>query len=302
MLDFNLKQLEVFVAVAELNSFTRAAEELYLTQSTVSAHISALEQALGRSLFLRSARRRVMLTQEGTRIYPQVKEILARCRVLQSVGEEAEDSQLLLGASTVPAQYVLPPLLAGFLKQRPDSRYLLKRGDSAQICRLLMDGDIRIGFVGAVLETQLLDYVPLVRDRLVLVTANIPRYQEFRARDAFGRDLLGEPFVAREEGSGTDRTVLSYLRRTGFPEERLRVVARIDNPEAVKQMVERGMGVSVLSELSVHDAVESGRLLAFRLDAEGLERNIYMACRRDLSPNRLEQGFLSFVREQVQHS
>lgn len=298
MLDFNLKQLEVFVAVAELNSFTRAAEELYLTQSTVSAHISGLERALGRQLFTRNARRRVTLTQEGKRIYPRIKEILSRCRSLQSAWEETEDSQLLLGASTVPAQYVLPQLLTGFLKQRPDSRYLLKRGDSSQISQLLLSGEIRIGFVGTALEPQMLEYVPLVRDRLVLVTANVPRYQKFHSRGAFGRELLEEPIVAREEGSGTERTVASYLRQIGFSSEKLNIVARIDNPEAIKKMVERGMGVTILSELSVHEAVESGKLLSFDLDAGGLERNIYMAFRRELSANRLEQAFMTFVRKQ----
>jgi len=297
MLNFNLKQMEVFEAVAELNSFSRAADELYLTQSTVSAHISSLERALDCQLFTRNARRRVMLTQEGKRLYPQVKTILGRCRGLLEEGEETEDCQLLLGASTVPAQYVLPQLLTDFLKQRPNSRYLLKRGDSAQICQMLHSGEIRIGFVGTMMEPQLLEYVPLVKDRLVLVTANTPRYQKFRSRGAYGRELLKEPIVTREEGSGTERTLTTYLRKIGIPEDQLNIVARIYNPEAIKQMVEQGMGVTILSELSVHDAVEEGRLLSFDLDAEGLERCIYMACRKDLAPNRLEQKFLSFVRK-----
>lgn len=298
MLNFSLKQLEVFEAVAELNSFSRAAEELYLTQSTISAHISALERALDRQLFTRNARQRVMLTQEGKRLYPQVKYILSRCRSLQTVCEDTEDCQLLLGASTVPAQYVLPQLLTEFLKQRPNSRYLLKRGDSTQVCQMLHGGEIRIGFVGSIMEPQLLEYVPLVKDRLVLATANTPRYQRYHSRGAYGRELLKEPLVTREEGSGTERTLASYLRKIGVPEEKLNIVARIYNPEAIKQMVEQGMGVTILSELSVHDAVQEGRMLAFDLDAEGLERSIYMAYRKDLSPNRLEQAFLTFVRQQ----
>lgn len=297
MLNFSLKQMEVFEAVAELNSFSRAADELYLTQSTVSAHISSLERSLDRQLFIRNARRRVMLTQEGKRLYPQVKSILGRCRGLQAEGEDTEDCQLLLGASTVPAQYVLPQLLTNFLKQRSNSRYLLKRGDSMQICQMLHSGEIRIGFVGTKIEPQLLEYVPLVRDRLVLVTANTPRYQKFYSRGAYGRELLKEPIVTREEGSGTERTLAAYLRKIGIPEETLNIVARIYNPEAIKQMVEQGMGVTILSELSVHDAVQEGRLLSFDLDAEGLERSIYMAFRKDLSPNRLEQAFLSFARK-----
>ena len=111
MIDLSLKQLEVFAAVAEYNSFTQAAEMLYLSQSTVSSHVKNLENALGVQLFNRSAHRKMELTEEGRRIYGVVREILDRCQELQDcLGSSEQLPILTVAASTVPAQYLLPKI------------------------------------------------------------------------------------------------------------------------------------------------------------------------------------------------
>lgn len=297
MNEFNLKQIEAFVAVVELDGFTRAAEKLYLTQSTVSAHIRLLEQALGVPLLVRSTRRRICLTAEGERIYPAAKKILTDCHNLSAlVQREPTEMPLSLGASTVPAQYVLPGLLADFLKRHPNSRYLLKRGDSAQIHALLKSGDIQFGFVGTMLEPDTLDYVPLAEDKLVLVTENSKRFRELQQKGVWGRALLKEPTVAREEGSGTDRSVRDYMLRSGLAVENLQIVARIDNPETIKSMVARGVGVSVLSALAVREEVAAGKLLQFEMEPESLTRNIYLVRRKEPAGSRLAQQFVQFIR------
>lgn len=284
--------------MAERSSFTGAAETLYLTQSTVSAHIRSMEQALGVPLFVRGTRKRIRLTAYGERIYPAAKKILADFQSLKDlVRSEQADLPLSLGASTVPAQYLLPGLLADFLKRRPDSRCLLKKGDSAQIHELLKSGDIQIGFVGTMLEPETLNYVPLMEDKLVLITENSKRFRDLQQQGVFGRTLLGEPTVAREEGSGTDRFVRNYMLQIGFPIDKLRIVARIDNTETIKSMVERGVGVSVLSALAVQDEVAAGRLLQFEMDSQSLKRSLYMIYRRDAGLCSLGQQFIQFVRK-----
>ena len=297
MMKFSLKQLEIFVSVAELNSFTRAAEELYLTQSTVSAHISSLENALGVPLFSRGTRRSVQLTPQGQRLYPAAKRVLSDCRALdQLAANGGEDLPLLLGASTVPAQYVLPEMLAAFLRQHDGCRYSLRRGDSLQIHEFLSAGTVRIGFVGTALDPAGLQYDAVAEDRLVMVTANNRYYQEKKRGGVCGCELLGEPTVAREEGSGTDRTVVSYMRSRGFPESRLKIVARIDNPETIKSMVACGAGVSVLSAMAVRAEVQAGKLLSFEMDEAGLRRTIYMASRKNEAYSELEQQFMRSCR------
>ena len=192
MLDINLKQLEVFVTTAEYGSFTRAADVLYLSQSTVSSHIRSLEETLGVLLFDRAARRRVALTEAGKRIYPTAREIVDRCRALQSNLPEREGNLLTVGASTVPAQYLIPRLLADFSRQRPDCQFLLRRGDSAGIHELLRSGQIAVGFVGMRMDEKAFRYVPLLEDHLVLVTENSPCFQDLPA-EAGLELLLREP-------------------------------------------------------------------------------------------------------------
>lgn len=197
MNDISLKQLEIFVAVVEYGGFTRAAEELFFNQSTVSAHISLLEQALGKELFVRSNRRHVRLTKEGEQVYPIARRILNDCAALRTLFSDADSAPVVaLGASTVPGQYLVPGYLAAFLKREPEFRYSLRRGDSEQVHRMLKSGQIAVGFVGAVSAPENLDYFPLYDDRLVIAAPNNEHYRAFRERGVYGRELLlEEPFV-----------------------------------------------------------------------------------------------------------
>lgn len=299
MTGLTLKQLEAFAAVVECGSFSRAAEALFLSQSTVSAHVGALEQALGEPLFQRSDRHQVRLTDAGERVYPMAKKILSDCRELLSLFADGEqDGPLLLAASTVPGQYLLPGYLSAFLKKFPNVRYQLRRGDSAAVHRLLRHGDARLGFVGAKLEPETFTYVPLAEDTLVMVTQNNERYRGLKKQGATGRDLLSEPTVAREEGSGTDRTVQNYMHAIGYPRETLRILARVDDPETIKHMVSQGVGVSVLSAMAVAREVEGGSLLAFEMDRDGLKRKIYLIWRSDARLSRTERQFADFLKKQ----
>ncbi len=299
MLRINLKQLEAFTATAEYGSFTRAAEELYLTQSTVSAHILALEEAMGVQLILRGARRKLTLTEEGRRVYGAARDILDRCRLLQDPMAAEGRVELSVGASTVPAQYLLPGLLSGFLQRHGESRFLLRRGDSAQVHGLLSQGEVRIGVVGAAPDRRTFTCQTLCEDRLVLVTAPTQRFQALKARGACGRDLLDEPFIIREETSGTRQAAETYWRKHGILPEKLHIVACMDNPEAIRRSVAGGMGVSVMSELSVREEAEAGRLLTFELDEEGFSRRIYLVWRRDVSLSRTEQAFVGYLRSEL---
>lgn len=296
MLEFNLRQLEAFVAAAEAGSFTRAAQTLYLTQSTVSAHIQTLEKALGQPLFLRDAKKNITLTEAGRTAYPRAKEILSRCQALQSAFTGPEAPQVLeLAASTVPCQCLLPKLMAGFLSGHTDCRYQLRKGDSDQVHRWLDTGEARIGFVGARLDETRFRYHPLLRDKLVVVTANSPRFQDLRTRGVLGHDLLSEPLIIREEGSGTRRWLDAWLERSGVNRDALRIVAEINQPDTILSSVASGMGVAVCSALAAREQLNSGQLLAFDLDAEGFYRELCLASLRDASLSPQEQAFWEYA-------
>lgn len=298
MLEINLKQLEAFVTTADFSSFTKAAEALYLTQSTVSSHINSLELVLGTRLIQRGSRRRVQLTPEGKQAYEMAKEILNRCESLQNLGSIIEQCQLSVGASSVPSQYLVPELMSGFLSKNPDSRYVLQRGDSDRIHILLKQGDIRIGFVGAAMDRENCHYHVVTGDRLVLITANNEVYRKLKSNGTSGRKLLHEPMILREVSSGTRKAMEAYLNRIGIPVRSLDLVAQIDNTEAIKSSVSRGIGVSVVSELTVREELESGKLLSFDLDSGGLFRNIYLTWRKDIVLTSVEKRFIDYVMSQ----
>ncbi|BAL00127.1 putative LysR family transcriptional regulator [Oscillibacter valericigenes Sjm18-20] len=299
MLKINLKQLEAFTATAEYGSFTRAAEELYLTQSTISTHILTLEAALDVQLILRGARRKLTLTEEGRRVYGAARDILDRCQLLQDPESPVRRVELSVGASTAPAQYLLPGLLSGFLQRHGDSRFFLRRGDSTQVHNLMSQGEVRMGVVGAALDRRSFTYQMLCDDRLVLTTAATERFRTLKAQGVCGRDMLDELFIVREETSGTRRAAENYWRKCGILPEELRIVACMDNPEAIRRSVAEGMGVSVMSELSVREDVAAGKLLTFDLDEKGFSRRIYLAWRKDVSLTRTEQAFVSYIRSEL---
>ena len=194
----NLRQLEIFSAVVDAGSFTAAAEKLYLAQSTVSDNVRALEELLHLKLFHRESKRRLTLTLEGKRVYRYAQDILGRCSAL--LLDVAVDSalELTLGASTVPAQSLLPGYMARFARENPACRCTLLCGDSAAVQQMLLNGDIHLGFVGSADDRQDLIYEPIAEDRLVLITPNTEKYQAFAGKPFPIKQLKEDPWEAIE--------------------------------------------------------------------------------------------------------
>lgn len=296
MLKINLKQLEAFVATAEFSSFTKASEELFLTQSTVSSHISALESTLGIRLIQRSARQRVTLTKEGEQVYREAREILERCQALQDLKNQTQENQLIIGASSVPGQCLMPEIMEDFLAVSPDCHYVQLRGDSIRIHQYLAQGKVNLGFVGIAANPREYCYHPVAKDRLVLITANKEPYQTLHRSGASGLDLLTMPMILREENSGTRQEMEQFLRKQQIDPDTLNVIAQIDNPEAIRSSVSRGLGVSIMSVLAAREYLQAGRLLSFELGGHGAYRDIYLAWRKDTQLSAAEQKFLDFVK------
>ena len=298
----NLRQLEIFSAVVDAGSFTAAAEKLYLAQSTVSDNVRALEELLHLKLFHRESKRRLTLTLEGKRVYRYAQDILGRCSAL--LLDVAVDSalELTLGASTVPAQSLLPGYMARFARENPACRCTLLCGDSAAVQQMLLNGDVPLGFVGSADDRQDLIYEPIAEDRLVLITPNTPRFAALKTQGVLGRELFREPFLFRERGSGTQKVIDNYLSEIRLDPQVIHTVAYVSDPTVLQRLVAEGTGVSILSALAVQETVAAGQLLQFELDETPVRRSIYMARRRKSSMSSPARTFAELVRKQAKAS
>lgn len=292
MIDFTIKNLEIFVEVAERSSFSLAAESLYLSQSSVSSAISALEKNFGVQLLERTARKKVELTNDGEVLYPLAKQIIEKCRDTQRVFQGGKMDPIIIGATTAMMQNFMPGIMRSFSEECPDSRYLIETGTADQVHDMLRNEVIRVGFVVKKQGASIFSYVPVGRDKYVIATANVEKYQRLKEEGATGEQLLLEPMIA-----GVDQILLKYLRYFGMPYDRLNIVARVKNPDAVKAMVIQNVGISVSSMMSIKRDVDEGRILTFDLKKPGMERELNMVYRNDIRMTPSEQKFISFMKE-----
>ena len=287
----NLKQLEAFVQVAEKKNFSRAAKAMFLTQPTVSAHISGLEKELNTRLLIRNTKD-VELSEEGERLYEYAKQItLLTEQIVQEFGSEPdveEQSTVTSAASTVPAQYLLPVILAKFRQKYPKEQFQILESDSTGVVEQVAARTVDIGLTGTELFKKHCEFRPFYEDDLIVIT---PNTEQFRRRKQGSENrvldwLRSEPLIMREEGSGTRKETMKILQQLGLCTEELNVIASVENPETIKRSVSSGMGISVLSALSARDAVSNGSVLGFSLDEMQGKRQIYVVYNKNfhLSP------------------
>lgn len=295
----NLKQLEAFVCVAEVKSFSAAAKKLYLTQPTVSAHINSLEKELGVRLFVRTTKD-VELSSEGERLYDNARKMLQiEKNILRDFTQKDQSAvkRIIVGASTVPGQYILPQILSLFARTYPGNRLELKEADSMEVVRMVEAGEVEIGFTGTMGSDPACVFEPFYFDRLVIVTPNTERYRQYEKTGFPLEQFYNERWIVREEGSGTRREVERYLREQGVELSRLEIVATISNQETIKKSVGAAMGITIISSAAVEDDVKQGSLLRFSLADGEVYRKLYMVWNKNHKPGKAARLFIQFVRE-----
>ena len=290
-----LKQLQSFAAVVRYESFTKAAQALYLSQPTVSTHVRQLEQELGVSLVLRTTKT-VEITEKGRELYGYAEKILRlRDRMVDACGENGRRI-IHLGASTIPSAYLLPELLPAYGARHPEVYFVIHQSDSRGVLDGLRDGTFDLGFVGMEEKDDTLSFTPVCRDRMVLIT---PVTEEFLALQQQEtpplRTLLGGPVILREQGSGSRKSAERFLESAGISEDGLHVTARINDQEAIKNLVAGGVGVSIVSERAARNFIREKRLLCFELPGPASGRDLYLAARRSASPKTWVRQFGEFA-------
>lgn len=278
-----LRQLEAFVTVARRASFTRAAEELHLTQPAVTRQIAALESELGALLFDRLGKS-IQLTGAGETLLGYAEHILRLTDEAQDALEElaaGRAGRISIGAASTLATYVLPPLLTQFRQEHPGIELSLRTGLSARVRELVLSGVVDIGLVTTEGEPAQQDGVLLSESLGVYETvlAVPPSHALATQPTATVTELSGEPLLAMTTGTNLRTYAEHILADAGVAAS---VTMELDSVEAIKRMVEAGLGVSLLPRVAIASEVAVGRLVALTLTGIPLpERHIVVLRRRD---------------------
>ena len=291
----DLHQIEIFCTLIKLRSFSRAAEALSLTQPTVSGHIKNLEADLGVRLLDRLGKR-VVPTEAGEVLFRHGQKLLSlRDHARQEIaGISGTVSGLLkIGGSTIPGAYVLPAMIGAFRKKYPSAAIQLVIDDTAKVAEAVVNGDLHIGVVGARLPDTRLEAHPFLKDELVIAVPS--GHPWVGKKTVTAEELAGEPFILRENGSGTRRIMEERIGKAGLSVADLQTVAVVGSSDAVRQAVKAGLGVSILSVRALRDDIAAGRLAAVRLRGIRLERSFSVILLKGRTRSPLGKAFFDFL-------
>jgi DNA-binding transcriptional LysR family regulator len=291
----DLRRLEIFAKVAELGSFSRAAEALFLTQPTVSEHIRALEDELGVQLLDRLGRG-ASPTRAGQLFLGYTQRILALSREARQAVDQFQgrmSGELVVAGSTIPGEYLLPNLIGRFKGKYPDIAVTLLIGDTRQASDWVEEGRAELGIVGGKPTGRVLESRELLRDELVVAVAAGHPWSE---RDTITlAELTGEPMIVRERGSGTREALERALAAVGLDLTGFRIAGEMGSTQAIKQGVRAGIGVSIISKRAVEDECRARLLHCVKVRDLDPVRGFHLVVHRDRSRSPLALAFLEFL-------
>lgn len=298
----DLWQLHIFCKVVDLKSFSRAGRAVHLSQPTVSSHIKDLEDHFDCRLIDRLAKE-ALPTKAGRLLYRYAKRMITLRDEIESAMAEFKGKikgSLDLGGSTIPGAFVLPDVIGSFTSRFPEVNISLIIADTQQIIDSILVGDLELGVVGAVANNANVIQTRLVDDEMCLVVPAGHRWAG-KKRITVGQ-LFSEPFIIREHGSGTLKSIQNSFSEAGLNVNDLKIVARIGSTEAIRQGVKSGIGVTILSSIAVTEDVAAGKLKALSIDGVNLKRSFFLTHHRNRSLSPLSKTFIDFINSQFSSS
>ncbi len=260
------RRLQVFYTVAKQLSFTKAADQLFMTQPAVTFQVKQLEEQFNTRLFERR-HGRITLTAAGKLVMNYAEKILGLSEEMETrVGEltGAVNGPLLLGASTTIAEFILPQILGEFKAHYPQVRAHMAVANSETIENRVADHSLDLGLVESPAHLPSVHIEVVCEDELVLICA--PSHKLAKLKRVEPRQIVAEPYVNRELGSGTREFIDNYLKTCEVAPEDLNIVMELGSPEAVKGVVETGIGVSIMSRATIAKELKLGALVAVPLE------------------------------------
>ncbi|MEN8258793.1 MAG: selenium metabolism-associated LysR family transcriptional regulator [Thermodesulfobacteriota bacterium] len=287
----DIHHLKIFTTVYKNRSFSRASEELHISQPTISEHIKNLENELDCKLFDRLGRT-IIPTNQADLILPKALQVIEEMESIPDLLMEAGSTirgHIILGASTIPGTYLLPALAARFKEKHPEVSFEILINDTASISSMVVNHEILIGVVGAKVDQKYLKLRPFFEDELIC--AGTPHLAD-QCRQS---NLAAVPFLQREQGSGTRSVTEGFLKKSSFTRKDLQIAATLGSTAAIKEAMKAGLGISILSKMAILDELSSGSLKEISMGSPAMTRSFYLMRHKKRSLPAHYQAFYDMV-------
>ena len=287
----------MFRSVAKNLSFTKASNELFISQPAVTKNIHALENEYGLRLFNRKGNR-IYLTAEGNVLLDYADKLFSLQRQLEddlNSFKENPSGSLRLGASTTIAQYVIPPILSKFRGKFPEVKLSLLTGNTEQVADNLLKGEIDLGIVEGKIKNRDIHYIRFISDELV--TAIRPKNKLVNTDEISVAKLVALPFVLRERGSGTLEVIEHALRNKGIKLSSLNIIIYLGSTEAIKLYLENDDCIGFISIRALKKELESRSLKILRIKNFQIKRTFDFITPQGLKPSGISARFIKFAKQ-----
>lgn len=290
----NLNQLRVFYEAARTGSFTRAAKRLCITQPAVTAQIKSFEHQCDLKLFKKKGRS-LYLSEEGSALYEYAKRIFEYEKEVEDAIEDIRKLKrgtLRLGTSKAYARYFMPFLISRFREAFPHIKVHLDEGSSMDILRSLVELKNEVAVIARVEEDPNVVFLPFKKDRLILILS--PAHPLAKKKSVSVEELVPEPMIMKELGSGTRKRVNEMFQKKGLAPN---VLMETSNTEFIKQLVQRGEGISFLVEEAVAAEIRDKRLAAVPVAGENPFLDVSIAYLKEQHLSHPARAFVDMLQK-----
>lgn len=289
----NFHQLYIFYMVARMQSFSKAAQELSISQPAVSIQVRELENSLGASL-LHRMRRELRLTETGEAVFSYTQRIFALANEMHRVVQDIQGlhtGRLTIGSSTTPGEYILPWLIGKFRQKYSSIQVSLSISNTQSVIDQIYTHELDVGMAGSPVNLKGLASFPYVLDRLVIIAS--PNHPLAEQEEIHMRELRQHDFIMREVGSATRKTAEDLLN-AGRVEPR--VTMELGSNEAIKRAVAAGLGLGILSEFAITPDVSAGLIKVLKVNRWDCNRQLSVFYRDDKYLSAAQHAFIEFLR------
>jgi DNA-binding transcriptional LysR family regulator len=290
----DVRDLQVFLSVSKHLNYTRAGEEINLSQPSVSVRIHQLESELRAKLFEQLGKK-VVLTDAGQLLVPYANRVIAAVDDAHHAIDELqglERGSLRIGASTTPGMYLVPQVVARFKRSHPKIDIHLRIKDTREVEDGVLNNEFDFGFVGGHLIATEVSAHAWLTDELLLVVS--PDHRLRNKKTVRKQDLEGESFIVRESGSATRATIVTQLQQANFE---LETVIEMENPESIKKAVQSGLGIAFISKFAIATELKAKTLTAIRVRDLTINRELKIVHRKDKHLSRAAVAFIEMARD-----